>query len=112
MATATMTSATIQKYLTADLFKELGVDNLTDEERMHFLEGLGNVLQSRLTFRLMQELSGPAKEKFDELLAKNPNDDIAIAQFLNGALPNFQQIMEEEVAQYKKELIDRMKAKD
>lgn len=106
----TMTTSVIQKYLTADLFKELGVDNLSEEERIHFLEGLGNVLQSRLTFRLMRELSEPAKEKFEELLQKNPNDDIAIAQFLSGALPNFQQIAEEEVAQYKKELIDRMKS--
>ncbi len=105
-----MTSPMVQKYLSTDLFKELGIDNLSDEERMHFLEGLGNVLQSRLTFRLMRELSEPAKEEFNKLLEKNPNDDVAIAQFLSGALPNFQQIAEEEVAQYKKELIDRMKA--
>lgn len=114
MPTATHTTipkSTVQKYLKADIFKEIGLERVTPEERMHFLESFGNVLQKRMTFRIMQELPPRAQEELDALAEKNPNDDMAIAKFLSAALPNFQQIMEEEVAHYKKELIQRMNAK-
>lgn len=104
-----LTKPIIDKYLKANLFEELGVLNMTPEERASFVDAFGNVLQMRLTYRLMRELPEEAKGKLDEVLTKNPNDDVAIVQVLNAALPNFQQIAEEEVAQYKKELVQRMK---
>lgn len=104
------TKIPIQKYLKADLFEELGLANLTPEERISFLEGFGNVLQLRLTYRLMQEFSDEQKNHLDELLDEKQDNTAALAKFLTRELPNFQELADEEVAKYKKELIDRFKA--
>ena len=104
------TKIPIDKYLKANLFEEVGLMTLSPEERVSFLEGFGNVIQYRLTFRLMDELSEAQKDEFDATLAKDPQNPTAVVQFLNDKLPNFQQVVEEEIAKYKKELIDRFKA--
>ena len=107
----TLTPSMIQKYLKADLFEEIfGKMNMTPEEKARFLEAFGAVLQQRITYRLMQELSTEAQSKLSEILEKTPNDDVAIAQLLGAAVPNLPKIAEEEVAQYKKDLISRAKA--
>lgn len=100
----------VKKYLKADLFSELGLAALTTEEQATFLEKFGEVLQQRLTFRLMQELSDGQKDQLETLLANHPDDSVALGLFLTNEVPNLEQIAEEEVAKYKKELIDRMKA--
>ncbi len=99
----------INRYLKANLFEELGIKTLTPEEQISFLDGFGSVIQYRITFRVMEELSGEQKDQLDKLLS-NDNPD-AVFSFLVQELPTFQNIVEEEVAKYKKELIDRMKAK-
>mgnify|MGYP001587116299 FL=1 len=102
-----MNSALINKYLKADLFEELGMTNLTPEERVSFLERFGEALQYRLTFRMMKELSEENKGKLNDVLARN--DSAEIVNFLSQALPNFSDIANEEVAGYKKELVERFK---
>jgi hypothetical protein len=104
------TKIPVAKYLKADLFEELGLTTIAADERASFLEGFGNVLQYRLTFRLMDELSEEQKEKLDQTLGKDPQSGLAVMDFLSAELPKFEKIVEEEVAKYKKELIDRFKA--
>ena len=104
------TKIPIDKYLKANLFEEIGLANLTPEERVSFLEGFGNVLQLRLTYRLMREFSDEQKNRLDELLDEKQDNAVALAQFLTRELPNFEGIANEEVAKYKKELMDRFKA--
>lgn len=104
------TKLPVDKYLKTDLFEELGIKTLSPEERVSFLETFGNVLQQRLTFRVMEELSDAQKDKLETLLATQPDNDVLLGQFLATEIPNFQSVAEEEVASYKKELIDRMKA--
>ncbi len=104
------TKIPVAKYLKANLFDELGLTTLAADERASFLEGFGNVLQYRLTFRLMDELSEEQKEKLDGVLGQDPQNGTAVTEFLNTELPKFENIVEEEIAKYKKELIDRFKA--
>lgn len=104
------TKIPVAKYLKADLFDELNLKTLSADERASFLEGFGNVLQYRLTFRLMDELNEEQKEKLDGVLGKDPQNGMAVMEFLNGELPKFEKIVEEEIAKYKKELMDRFKA--
>lgn len=104
------TKLPVDKYLKMDLFDELGLKTLSPEERVSFLESFGNVLQQRLTFRVMEELSDEQKDKLDTLLSSQPDNDAALGQFLATEIPNFQSIASEEAAHYKKELVERMKA--
>lgn len=102
-------SLDLDKYLKADLFAELGIENLSFEEQATFLEKIGEVLQARISLRLMKELSEDQKDQLETLLTNHPDDAVALGVFLKNEVPNLEQIIEEEVAQYKKDLIERAK---
>ncbi len=99
-----MTPATVQKYLSLNLFEELGLDAMTPDERKAFVESFGNVIQSRMMLRLMKELTDEQKDKLDKILSDNPEGSPALADFLKADVPHFPQIVEEEIAGYKKQL--------
>lgn len=105
-----MANNTIEQYLSADLFAELGMENISPEERMIFIEKISDVVQQRLLLRLMKEMTEDQKGRLETMLADPNKDFSSVAQFLALEIPNFQQITEEEVANYKKELIGRYKA--
>lgn len=105
-----MTQAQINQYLGADLFKELGME-VAGEERMIFLEKIGAIIQERLLLRFMGELKEEQKKRLDALLDDPKNDFASISQFLAREVPNFEQTAKEEIASYKKELIERYKVK-
>lgn len=100
----------LQKYLDADLFEELGMARLAPERRIEFLEAFGGVIQQKLTIRLMKELSEEQKERFDRLLDTHKDDGEALNGFLQKELPRFGDLVKEEVAGYKQELVERMRA--
>ncbi|OHB20208.1 MAG: hypothetical protein A2939_03300 [Parcubacteria group bacterium RIFCSPLOWO2_01_FULL_48_18] len=104
------TAIDIQKYLTADLFKEIHLDALTPEQRVSFLESFGNVVQQRVTLRLMEEMPDEQKDRLEAFLGARPDDPGALAQFLISEVPNLQDVVNEEVAAYKKQLMDRFNA--
>ena len=104
------TKLPIQKYLQANLFEELGFQNITQEQRMKFLESFLDVIQKRIMIRLLSEMSDRDKDELDTLTTNHPDDEAALGTFLQHAVPNFQAITEEEIAAYKKQLLDRMKA--
>lgn len=107
----TMTQVQINQYLGVDLFKELGMEDVTGEERLIFLEKIGAVMQERLLLRFMKELTEEQKKRLDVILDDSSKDFTAISQFLAREVPNFQRMAEEEIAAYKKELIGRYKTK-
>lgn len=101
----------VQKYLSANLFEEIGLLNLAPEERAQFLDKFGEVLQYKLTYRIMRELSPDQKDRLEAILAQEPLDTSAVSNFFASEMPNFETIAAEEVADYKRELIERFKAK-
>lgn len=102
--------AILNKYLKADLFKVLNMEALAPEERVSLLESVGEVVNKRIIIRLMQKLSNEQKERLDLILAGQPKDDSALGSFFKSEMPNFQQIINEETAVYKKELISAFNA--
>ncbi len=104
------TKLPVQKYLEMNLFEELGFQNITQEQRVKFLESFLDVIQKRVMIRLLSEMSESDKDELETITTNHPDDELAIATFLQSTVPTFQQITEEEIASYKKQLIDRMKA--
>lgn len=102
--------ADIQKYLNANLLTELGMDAMTPEEAVAFFDAFGNIVWQRIVLRLNDALTDEQKEKLDTLLAKQPQDPQELGAFLMSEVSGFDQIVNEEVAGYKKELMDRMGA--
>src|SRR3990167_7140740 len=76
----------IQKYLKADLFTELGMNNLNPEERVSMLEAIAGVLHQRVALRLMAELSDEQKDQLETLVTRHPDDSVAMARFLQSPM--------------------------
>ena len=110
MPTTTPTPIDIQKYLNANLLTELGMDAMTPEEAVAFFEALGSIVWQRIVLRLAEEFSEEQKDKLDLLLGAEPQNTQAISDFFLNEVKGFEQMVNEEVAGYKKELIDRMGA--
>ena len=102
-----MNSQLLQKYLKADLFKELSLDTMSEEERVSFLEAFGNVVWQKTVISLLQELPDEKKQKLADFVSNHPDDASAVTAFLAADLPILEKILDEEIAGYKKELIQR-----
>ena len=100
----------IRKYLNADLFDELGLDTLSPEERVRFLEEMGGVVQQRVMIRVFDGLSDEQKDKLEAIIQGNPDDPQKIVAYVLAALPNYEALALEEIALYKKELMERFQA--
>lgn len=102
-----MNSQLLQKYLKADLFKELSLNTMSEEERVSFVEAFGNIVWQRTVIRLMRELPDEKKQKLSEFVAAHEGDAAAVTSFLAADLPILERLLDEEIAGYKKELIKR-----
>jgi len=99
----------IQKYLTMDLFDELNMATLAPEEKAAFFESFATVVYQKILLRLMKELTPEQSQKLQGILAAEPVDTAALASFYGNDVPDFRRFAEEEIAEYKKTLVERMK---
>ena len=95
----------IEKYLEADLFTELGLYTLSLEEREQFLTSFLEVIFRRIGNRLVSELPEDKRTELNDFLTKHPNDQQAAFDYLRESVENFEQLVKEEVAGYKEELL-------
>lgn len=95
----------IEKYLAADLFTELGLYTLSVEERAKFLDSFLEVIFRRIGNRLVSELTEDQRTELNDFLLKHPDDQEAAFEYLKGEVANFEDLVKEEVAGYKGELI-------
>jgi len=101
-----MDNTTLQNLLSINLFEKLGIENLSPEEKLVFVEKMGEAIQGRILLRVLKELPEEKKEKVEVALSDTADFDsllLAIAQ----VLPNYEEIIKEEVATYKEEVIAR-----
>lgn len=96
--------AEIDKLLNTDLFVELGMERLSPEERISFLESFGGVIEQRTILRLVRELNEEQKNVLNEFLSKS-DDSAALDAFLKTQAPDLGRLVSEETANYKKELL-------
>lgn len=106
----TNTPLDISTYLNTDLFDELGLVSLSPEERVRFLEEMGGVVQQRIMIRVFDELSDEQKDELEAIIQANPDDPHNIVAYMLAALPNYEAFALEEIALYKKEIMERFQA--
>lgn len=90
----------IEELLQKDLLKELGLENLPAGDKLNFLEEMGKVVMQGIWLRILENLSEEDQDEFDAFLATN-TDDEAIMAFLTKKIPNLEDLIKEEVANYK-----------
>lgn len=100
----------ISRYLNADLFDELGLDALSPEERVRFLEEMGGIVQQRVMIRVFDELSDEQKDELEAIIQTNPDNPQKVVEYVLVALPDYEALALEEMALYKKELVERFQA--
>ena len=85
-----------------NIIKILGIESLPDEQKIKIVEKIGDLVQKRLTLRLMESLSEEEGRDFEALLEKN--DTQGVGAFMDKRLPNLADWVAEEVVKIKQEL--------
>lgn len=96
--------------LQENIIKNLGLDSLPGKEQEEALQSIGRIIFQSVLIRTMEELDGAGKDEFEKILTERPNDESAILGFLQTKIPNFDEIVNDEVAKFKQESVDFMKA--
>jgi hypothetical protein len=97
-----MDKTKIEEILTKDILEEMGVDTLSEDKKIILIEKMSDIVQKRLTIRLVEEMGEEQKDDFEKI-ADSPDK---VADFLQESFPNFMGILQEEVAKVKKEMIE------
>lgn len=86
-----------------NIFDLLGLQQLPEARKNELLGQMAQVVQDRITDRLIEAMSGDQRAAFEALLDTNP-DPNQVDDFLKQAVPGYQQIAEEEAQNFKQEI--------
>ena len=104
------TKIPLDKYLGGDLFADVGITHVTLEERAEFMARIAEVVQHRIEFRVMDALTDEQKDEAEKLFSDENVRGSEVMAFLERSLPDFDTMAQEEVAKYRQELVEKMKA--
>lgn len=92
------------KPLDETIFDDTGLSSLTPEQKTRMLTYVEQTLLTRVGIRLTTDAS---KEQLDEFMKVSEQDDDEVTlKWLAESFPNFQTIVEEELAEIKTDLTD------
>ena len=97
-------------YLKANLITKLGIDKLPPERQAELLLKIGETIYKAVITRVVEELSDEDRTAFDHILDEKKDDEDAVFTFLQSKIPHLDQIVDEEIALFKKESIDMIEA--
>lgn len=88
--------------LNINLVKELGLDSLPPEKKKDLIDQMLEVVDSRINLAVLAELSEGQKKELDQVL----DSDGDMVAFLRAKLPNFDLLVAETIAGFKKEILE------
>lgn len=92
-----------------NIIKDLGLDKFPAEKQEEVLLTIGKLIFQGVIVRVMGILSEKDKEDFDKLLTEKVDDEEAVLNFLKSRIPNLDDLVNEEIASFKKESVGFMK---
>lgn len=95
-----------QDILKQNIIKELHLEALPEERKIVLIDKMAEVIQKNITLRILESLDEKNKDEFEKLLDKKAGDD-EIAKFLSEKVPNLEEIVQEEIVKFKKDLVER-----
>ncbi len=90
----------------ANIIEALGLESLPDEQKIKMVEMMSTVVQKRLMLRIMDQLSETDKNEFEKILG-GKDADLAAAEFIKNKVPNFDEMVQEEIIKIKQEMIEK-----
>jgi hypothetical protein len=91
--------------LKSNIIELLGLQDLPKEKQDDLIGKMSEVIQHRITDRLLERLPESAQPELDALIAKSASSE-EFDGFLQKVIPEYNQIMAEEIAMFKQEMLD------
>ncbi|MFP4539305.1 MAG: DUF5663 domain-containing protein [Candidatus Paceibacterota bacterium] len=85
-----------------DLLEEFDLKNLPEEAQSRILQAMTETLLKKITLRVLEELSEEERDEFEKV--REQEDAERTENFLREKLPNYDEILEEVVSDFKKEM--------
>ena len=92
----------IDELLNVDLVKELGLDSLPEERKAALIDQMTEVLESRISLEVLSILTEEEKKELDQVLDSGGD----MIEFLRSKIPNFDLMVAETIANFKKEMLE------
>jgi hypothetical protein len=96
-------SASDEEILNTDLVVALGLETLSDEDKLLLAEQMTSTVQKAVTLNLLNSLTPEKKAQLDQLLEENDADKINA--FLADEVPDFANMVQEETIKFKRAML-------
>lgn len=100
-------SSSLQKALEANLLSELGIEDLPLEQKEKILLDVTTIINQNISLRLLEELPEEKAKELETLLTDYADDPDRLQIFFRQEVPNFDELVQEEIAKYKQQLMKR-----
>lgn len=91
--------------LEANIIEILGLQHLPEARKTELLTRMTEVIQDRISERILDGLSADDQAAFDQLLERGSSED-DINAFLKTKIPEFQDIAAEEIVRFKSQMVN------
>ena len=103
----------MQNILTKNLIKEFGLDKLPKKEQEETFLKIGEIIYKAVLIRIVGLLDNSDQNALEKLFdARNanptPKNEKAVMDFLQKTIPNLEEIVKEEIINFKKDALDIM----
>ncbi len=92
-----------------DLIRELKIDQLSKEDQEKVLLSMGEVIQQKVLTRIIEDFPDEKRKEFLGKLENNQTTPQEIQETIEKNIPNYEDLILEEIENYKKETVDFMK---
>ena len=100
-------SPQLKKALETNLFSELHLDTLPLNEQEEFIENIGKMINQNIALRMLEELTDEQAAELKQKLEASPESPDLLTLYVREKLPNYDEVVQEEVAAAKDDLIKR-----
>lgn len=91
-----------------NLVEKLGWANLPVKDQEYLIERTGGVIFQKIMMRFTENLIEPELDEFEKLLSEDPVDNEKLLAFIQEKIPNSDEIIQKEVADFLKDADDIM----
>lgn len=88
--------------------RELGIDLLPPEEQEEAFAKIGAIIFQKVMLRALEILDEKDQQEMDRVLAANPENGVAIFEFLQKKIPGLEGMIREEAASFRSDALGVM----
>ena len=86
-----------------DIIQELNLGNLSEDEQVEMISEMSDVVYEKIILKVLEKLSDEDSVVLTNLLSAEKFDEAT--DFINEKIPNFEEVMDEEITDFQDELI-------